>query len=68
MRPAHRCLQPPVRLQRQLRLRRRRFFAFFKVAEVVANRNADALQRLLADTRNLFELLRRHVGQRLLPS
>ena len=43
------------------------FFALFKVAEVVANRDADALQRLLADARNLFELLRRHVRQRSRP-
>ncbi len=43
----------------------RSLFAFFKVAEVVAHRNADLLQRLFADARNLLELLGRHVGQRL---
>jgi hypothetical protein len=40
-------------------------FALFKVAEVVANGHADALQRLFADAGNLFQLLGRHVGQRL---
>ncbi len=64
----------PARSLRQFQLsgRRRRaasvagaFFALFKVTEVVAHGNADAFQRLLADARNLFELLRRHVGQSL---
>ena len=42
-----------------------RCFAFFKLAEVVAHGNGDLFQRLLADARNLLELLGRHVGQRL---
>ena len=62
------------RRSRPLRLRPlcRRFrdvalFALFKVAEVVAHRHADLLQRLFADAGNLFQLLGRHVGQSLRP-
>src|SRR5208282_3363220 len=40
------------------------FFAFFEVAEVVTNGNADALQCFFADARDFFELFRCHVGQR----
>src|SRR6185312_1361460 len=45
--------------------RRCSLFAFFEVPKVVPNGHADALQRLFADARNLFELFGRHVGQRL---
>ena len=47
------------------RFRHAAFFALFKLAEVVAHGHADPLQRLFADARNLFQLLGRHVGQRL---
>jgi hypothetical protein len=35
------------------------------MAEVVANGDADAFQRLFADAGDFFELLRGHVGQAL---
>ena len=41
------------------------FFGIFKLAEVVPHSHADFFDCLLADARNLFELLGRHVGQRL---
>src|ERR1700733_4516222 len=47
------------------RFRNGTFFAFFKVAEVVANRNTDAFEGLFSDPGNLFQLLGRHVCQRL---
>src|ERR1700723_1929860 len=46
------------------RCRRRTLFALFVLAEVVPHRDADLLQRLLPDPRNLFQLLWSHVRQR----
>src|ERR1700677_4619816 len=41
------------------------FFAFFKMPEVVADGDADTLERFFADAGDLFELLGSHVGQTL---
>ena len=43
----------------------RPLLALFVLAEVMAHRGRNLLQRLFADARDLFQLLRRHVGQRL---
>jgi hypothetical protein len=45
------------------RFRHMTFFALFKMAEVVADRDADLFQCLLADSWNLFQLFGGHIRQ-----